>query len=140
MTEFLEGDLEREIPRHDRTDNADRFTPDHPGGVHAGDGDHRVPERRLPRIFVDQLGRIPKPVGQRRIELWSVGDRPWTPDLEDQLFAKLLLLGLDGFLQLQQAALAERVIGTPVGFVERPAGRVDGTMHIGFRRVGDLAE
>ena len=133
-------DLEREIPRHDRTDDADRFTPHHPGGVHAGDGDHRVAERCLPRILVDQLGRIPKPVGQWRVELWSVGDRPWTPDLEDQLFAKLLLLGLDRFLQLQQAALAERVIGTPVRLVERAPRRVDGPMHIGFRRVGDLAE
>ena len=113
LADLLDGDLEREVPRHDRADDADRFTPDLPRGVHAGDRDHRVAERRLPRVLVDQLGRIPQPVGQRRVELRSVGDRPRTPDLEDELLAQFLLLGLDRLLQLQQAALAERVIGRP---------------------------
>ena len=110
LAELLDRDLEREVPRHDRADHADGFPPHLPGGVHAGERDHRVAERRLPRVFVDQLGRVAQRVGQRRVELRSVGDRPRAPDLEDELLAQLLLLGLDRFLQLQQALLAEGVI------------------------------
>ena len=49
------GDLEREVPRHDGTDNADRFTPHLARGVDPGHRYDGIPERWLPRIFVDQV-------------------------------------------------------------------------------------
>ena len=46
----------------------------------------------------------------------------------------------DRVVQLQQTPLAQFVIGRPVRLVERAPRRVDGAVHVGLRRVGDLAE
>ncbi len=92
------------------------------------------------RVLVDELGRVAQGVLERDVELWPVGEHPRAADLQDQLLAQLLLLGLEAVLQLLEAVLAERVVGRPVGLVERPAGGDDGLVHVGRRAVGDLAE
>ena len=79
-------------------------------------------------------------VAQRGVELRAVGERDRAAHLGDQLVAQLLLLALDRLLQLQQALLAERVVGRPVGLVERAPRRGDGALHVVGRRVGDLTE
>ena len=61
-------------------------------------------------------------------------------DLEDQFLAQQLLLALEGILELEQAPLPERMIGRPTGLVERAPRRVDRTVDIGGRSVGDLAD
>ena len=140
LAELVEGDLEREVPRHDRADHAHRLPPDLDGRVRAGEADHPVAEVGLPRVLVDQPGRVLQPVGQRGVQLRTEGDGPGRADLEDQLLAQLLLLGLDRVVQLQQAALAQLLVGRPVGLVEGAPGGVDGPVHVLLRRVGDLAE
>ena len=53
------------------------------------------------------LGRPGERLAQRGVELGAVGDEHRAADLGDQLGPQLLLLGLEGGLQLEQAALAE---------------------------------
>jgi hypothetical protein len=57
-------------------------------------------------------------------------------DLGDDLVAVGLPLRLQGGLQLLEAALAERVVGRPVGLVEGPPGGVNGPLHVLGRSVG----
>jgi hypothetical protein len=38
LAELVDADLERKVPRHDRADDAHRFTPDLPGGHLTGEG------------------------------------------------------------------------------------------------------
>ena len=70
----------------------------------------------------------------------AVGDHSRAADLEDQLFPVLLLLALQGLLELFEAVGAEAVVRRPVGLVERPSSGVDGPVHVLFRRVGHLPE
>ena len=67
-----------------------------------------------------------------------MGEHAGAADLEDQLLAQLLALGLERVLQLLEAALAEGAVRRPVGLVEGPPGGGDGPLHVGRRRVGDL--
>ena len=53
---------------------------------------------------------------------------------------QLLLLALDRLLELPQALLPERVVGRPVGLVERATRGGDGALHVVGGSVGDLAE
>src|SRR5690606_40340009 len=55
-------------------------------------------------------------------------------DLLDQLLTKLLLLLLEGVLELGEARLAEVEIGGPAGLVERATRRGDGLLHVPGRR------
>lgn len=68
------------------------------------------------------------------------GDRHRGAGLGDELGAHLLAFGLQGLLQLFEAAPAEGVVGRPVGLVERPPGRGDGLRHVLVPGVGDAAE
>src|SRR6201996_3585162 len=43
-------------------------------------------------------------------------------------------------MQLQQTALAQLLVGRPVGLVERATGGVDGPVHVLFRRVTHLTQ
>jgi hypothetical protein len=140
LAELVDGDLEREVPWHDRADHAYRFPPDLDGGVRAGEADHPVAEVGLPGVLIDQPGGIAQPVGQRRVQLRAEGDGPRRTDLEDQLLAQFLLLRFDRVVQLQQAALAQLAVGRPVGLVERASGGIDGPVHVLLRGIGDLAE
>ena len=140
LAELVEGDFEREVPRHDRADHADRLPPDLAGGQRAGQADHLVAQVGLPRVLVDQPGGVLQSVFQRGIQLGSERDGPGRADLEDELLAQLIDLGLDRVVQLQQAALAQLLVGRPVGLVEGAAGGVDGPVHVLLRRVGDFAE
>ena len=124
--ELVEGDLDREVPRHDHPDDADRLLPHLALGLVAdADGVLRA-DRAPPLELVDHLGRPGQRLAQRRIELRAVGDEERAADLGDQLGAQLLLLALDRGLELEQALLAEGVVGRPVGGVERASGRGDG--------------
>src|SRR5688500_19301297 len=58
-------------------------------------------------------------------------DLPGATDLEDQLLPQLLPLGLQGLLQLEEAALPERPVGRPAGRVEGTTGGVDRPAQIG---------
>src|SRR5258705_2417071 len=69
-----------------------------------------------------------------------MGYRAWTPHLEDEFVAQLLLLGLDRVVQLQQTPLPQSVIGRPIRFIEGAPRRVDGPVHVVLRRVGDLTQ
>ena len=69
-----------------------------------------------------------------------MSDHSRTSDLENEFFAKFLLLRLQRILQLQQTTLAQGVISGPIGFVEGAARGVDGAVHVSLRRVGDLAQ
>ena len=138
--EFLDGHLEREVPRHDRADHTEWFAP-HLASRHlTGEGDERVAEVGLPRVFVDQLDGIRQSIRQGGVQLRAVRDRPGTAHLEYQLFTQLLLLGLHRLLKLLETVLAQRAIGRPVGLVEGAPRGVDGAVHIVLRRVGDLTE
>ena len=53
-----------------------------------------VGQHRLPLELVDQLGRPGQRVGERRVELRAVRRHARAADLEDELLAQLLLLGL----------------------------------------------
>ena len=64
----------------------------------------------------------------------------WATGFEDQLLAERFLLGLQRRLELLEAALAEGVVGRPVGLVECAASGVDRAVHVRLRRVGDLSE
>ena len=99
-----------------------------------------VGQHRLPLELVDLLGRPGEGLGERRVELRAVGRHARAADLEDELLAQLLLLGLERLVQLLEALLAEGVVGRPVGLVEGAAGGVDGALHLGRRGVGDLAD
>ena len=65
---------------------------------------------------------------------------PRAANLEDQFLAQLFLLALEGILELEQAPLPERTIGRPTRLVEGPPRRVDGTVDIRGRSVGDFAD
>jgi hypothetical protein len=95
LAELVEGDLEREVPRHDRADDADRLTPNLAGGQRAGQADHLVAQVGLPGVFIDQSCRVLESVFQWGIQLGSERDGPWGADLEDELLAQLVYLGLD---------------------------------------------
>ncbi len=138
--ELVEGDLEREVPRHDRADHPYRLPPYLAGGQRAGEADHLVTQVRFPGVLVDQPGRVLQPVFQRGVQLGAEGDRPRRADLEDELLAQLFLLLFDRVVQLQQTALAQLLVGRPVGLVEGAPGGVDGPVHVLLRRVGNLAE
>ena len=94
-------------------------------------------ERAAPRERLDLFGRPGEGLAERGVELRSVGDEHRATDLGDQLGAQLLLLRLDGGLELEQAPLAEGVVGGPGGGVERPPGGGDGGLHVGGGAVGD---
>jgi hypothetical protein len=130
LTDFVDGDLEREVPRHDRADHPDRFPPNLAGGEGAGEADRLVAQVGFPRVLVDEPGRIAQPVLQRRIQLGTESDCPGGTDFEDELLAQLLALGVDRLVQLQQAALPQRTVGRPIGLVEGPPGGVDGPAHV----------
>ena len=108
----------------------------------------RVPVRLItlsPRsvshgVLVDQPGGVLQPVVQWGVQLRAEGDGSGAADLEDELLAQLLFLRFDRLVQLQQTALTQLVVGRPVGLVERPAGGVDGPVHVLFRRVSDFPE
>ena len=140
LAQLVEGHLEREVPRHDRTDHADRLTPHLAGGQCAGEADHLVAQVGLPGVLVDQPGGVLQPVFQRGVQLRAERDGAGSADLEDEFLAQLFLLRLDRVVQLQQAALAQLAVGRPVGLVEGAPGGVDGPEHVLLRRVGDLAE
>ena len=79
--ELVDGDLEREVPRHDGADHADRLVPDLAAGHPAGQRDERVPEIGLPRKGVDESRRVLESVGERGVQLRSVCHRPRGADL-----------------------------------------------------------
>jgi ParB family chromosome partitioning protein len=140
LGELVDADLERKVPGDDRADHPHRFAPDLPGGLLADQADEGVAEVGLPRIRVDQLGGVGERIGQRRVELRSVGEHARAAGLEDELLAERFALGFQRLLELLEAALAQRPIGRPFGFVEGPACGVDGAMHVGLRRVCDLSQ
>ena len=140
LGELVDRDLEREVPRHDRADDAHRLAPDLPRRQLTGELDERVAEVGLPRILVDQLGGIRQRVCQRGVELRPVRHHARAAGLEDQLLAERLLLGFQRRLQLLEAALAERAVGRPVGLVEGAARGVDRAVHVRLRRVRDLPQ
>ena len=110
LRELVDADLEREVPRHDRADDADRLAPDLPRGLLAGEAHERVAEVGLPGVRVDQLGGELQRIGQRRVELRAVRQHARTAGLEDQLLAERLPLGFQRRLELLEAALAERAV------------------------------
>ncbi len=140
LAELVQGHLEREVPRHDRTDHADRLAPHLAGGQGAGEADHLVTQVGFPGVLVDQPGGVLQPVFEWGIQLRAERDGARSADLEDEFLAQLLLLRLDRVVQLEQAALAQLAVGGPVGLVESAAGGVDGPEHVVLRRVRDLAE
>ena len=71
------------------------------------------PERAGPLERVDHLGRPGQRLAQRGVELGAERAEDRAADLGDELGAQLLLLGLDGGLELEQALLAEVAIGGP---------------------------
>ena len=79
-----------------------------------------VGQDRLPLELVDHFGRPGQRVTQWRVELRAVRRHAGAADLEDELLAELLLLGLQRVVQLLEATLAEGVVGRPVGLVEGP--------------------
>ena len=140
LAELVEGHLEREVPRHDRTDHSDRLAPHLAGGQCAGEADHLVAQVGLPGVLVDQPGGVLQPVFEWGIQLRAERDGARSANLEDEFLAQLFLLRLDRVVQLQQATLTELVVGGPVGLVEGTTGGVDGPVHVFLRRVRDLAE
>ena len=135
LADLVQRHLDGEVPRDDGADDADRLAPDPPRVDRARDA-HRVGQDGLPLELVDLLGRPRQRLGQRGVELRAVGGHHRAADFEDQLLAQLLLLGLQRLVELLEAALAEGVVGRPVGLVEGTAGRVDRPLHLGGRRVG----
>ena len=95
LGELVDGDLEREIPRHDRTDHPDRFVPDLARGVHAGDGYHGVAEIGFPREGFDQPGRIQQTVFEGCVQLRPVRHRARCTHLRDEFLAQLLEFTVD---------------------------------------------
>ncbi len=77
---------------------------------------------------------------ERPVELSGADGHVRTADLGDQFLAQVIAFGLDGRLQLLQATLAERTVGGPVGFVERPSGSADGPTHVVGARCGGASE
>src|SRR5439155_18196616 len=120
--------LEREVPRHDGADDADRFLPDL-AGVRLALLTRSVGQLRLPGELVDQLGRVAQRPVERPIELWALGGHAGAADLEDQLLSEPLPLRLQSLLQLLEAVLPERAVSGPLGLVERPARGIDGAAH-----------
>ncbi len=121
-SELVEDDLDGEVPGDDHTDDADRLLPHLALGLVPMPNGSLGPSERRPRELVDHLGRPGQRLAQRCVELRAVGDEDRATDLGDQLGAQLLLLGLDGGLQLEEAVLAEGVVDRPVGGVERRRG------------------
>ena len=93
LAQLVRGHLEREVPRDDGAHDADGLPPDPPGVERALEAGG-VGQHRLPLELVDQLGRVGQRVGERRVELRAVRRHARAADLEDQLLAQLLLLGL----------------------------------------------
>ncbi len=79
-------------------------------------------------------------VAEWGVELRPVGEPDRTAHLGDELGAQLFLLALDRGLELQEALLAEGVVGRPVGLVEGASRRGDGALHVLDAGVGDLTQ
>ncbi len=139
LAQLGQRDLEREVPRGDGPDHPGRLLDDHTGvGAAAEIG--RVGQVGLPLELVDEPGRVAQGVGEGSVELRTEGEHPRAADLEDELLTELLPLGLEGLLELFEAALAEVPVGRPVGLVEGPPGGRDGPSHVGDGPVGNLAD
>ena len=70
----------------------------------------------------------------------SIGEPDRTAHFGDEFGPQFLLLALDRGLELQEALLAERVVGRPVGLVEGASRGRDGALHVLDAGVGDLAQ
>ncbi len=139
LAQLGERDLEREVPRGDGPHHPGRLLDDH-AGVGAAAEVGRVGQGGLPLELVDEPDRIAQGLGEGRIELRSEGEHPRAPDLEDELFTELLALGLEGLLELFEAALAEGPVGGPVGLVEGPPRSRNGPLHVSHGPVGNVAD
>ena len=140
LGELVDGDLEREVPRHDRADHAHGLPPDLPRRHLPDEAHEGVAEVGLPREPVDQLDGEFERVRERRVELRAVRRHARAADLADQLLAERLALGFERRLELLETALAERAVRRPVRRVEGAACGGDGAVHVRLRRVRDLAE
>ena len=94
----------------------------------------------LPGELVDELGRPGQALGQRGVELRPVGQGDRGPHLGHQLGPQQLALLFEGRLQLEQATLAQLLVGRPVRLVEGAPGGGDGGVHVLVTGVGHLAE
>ena len=90
----------------------------------------------LPGELVDVLGRPQQALGQRGVELGSVGQRDRSAHLGDQLRPQELPLLFESGLQLADAALAERLVRRPGRLVEGPPGGGDGLVHVVVAGIG----
>ena len=135
LPELVQGHFEREVPRHDGPHDADRLLPDLARVRRAAAVDD-LTQVRPPGELVDQLDRVAQRAVEWDVELVGVGRHTRTAHLEDELLAQLLAVLLERSLQLGEAALAQLVVGGPVGLVEGAPGAVDGAVHVGARSVG----
>ena len=129
LADLLDRDLEREVPRHDRADDA-RGLPHDRASPSVDRTRCRSGSSRSHSKWSIVLGRPEEAVLERRVELRAVGERDRGADLGDELCAQLLLLAHDRLVELTEALLAERVVGRPVGLVERAARGGDGALHV----------
>jgi hypothetical protein len=99
---------------------------------------HGVGGRQLapPRERVDHRRRPGQRLAHGHVELRAVGEQHRGADLGDQLGPQLLLLGLEGGLQLRETRLPQVGVGGPCPCVRSPAGGGDGAGHVGVRPVG----
>ena len=118
--QLVQRHLERVVPRHDGTDDADRLFPDGAAALDA----HHVPigQSAVPGKLVDHLGRPPQRLLEWPVQLRRVGHHARGSHLGDELLAVRLPFGLERLLQLLEAALPQRAVGRPVGLARRPPG------------------
>ena len=132
-----EVDLDRIVPRSDRADDTDGFPAHRPVGSHAER--FGEPQAGLPVVRLGQVGDPGQP-RQRRIELWTVGQRDRTPDFGHRRRPQLVGVLGQRLVQLPDAAHPEGEVIGPVGVVERMPRRGDRGVHVGRRSVGGHAD
>ncbi len=125
--ELVQRDLDREVPRHDHADDADRLLPDLALGLVADA--ERVLRAERPRSTRTCRSSRPAsaapPQRARRAadRRWAApGSRPRRPARTGAPRPRPRCAACS----CRMAALRQRVVGRPVGGVEGPAGRVDG--------------
>ena len=139
LPELVEDHLNREVPGHERAHDPDRLLPDltRVGRAPAVDDLAQVGP---PGKLVNEFHRVAQRAVERDVELVGVRGHPRAAHLEDELLPQLFAVLLECLLQLGEAALAQFVVGGPVGLVEGAPGAVDGPVHVGARPVGHLSE
>ena len=136
-TELGQVQVEGEVPRRDGPDHADGLAADQPTLGLAEDLAHGQP------VLVLVPVGLRRPVGEvvdGAVHLHDVGQHHGAAHLGHHDGAQLLLVGLEGGVELFQTRPPEGVVRGPRRLVEGAARRGDGLRHVGRGAVGGVPE